>query len=141
TVSAIDFNLLVDQLLSVGEDRPFEAILIGLTGGSRDWPFGVNVIPCGTNLHMYNTSPECLTTGETLMGQLFNVGRETLDTEAAKEVGFEIQAVEADLMPIAYLVSPMAHYSWSSSLGGFHEDGQINPLLGAWELALLFKGQ
>lgn len=141
TVSAIDFNLLVDQLLSVGEDRPFEAILIGLTGGSRDWPFGVNVIPCGTNLHMYNTSPECLTTGETLMGQLFNVGRETLDTEAAKEIGFEIQNVEADLMPIAYLVSPMAHYSWSGSLNGFHQEGQINPLLGAWELPLLFKAQ
>lgn len=141
TVSAIDFNLLVDQLLSVGEDRPFDAILIGLTGGSRDWPFGVNVIPCGTNLHMFNTSPECLTTGETLMGQLFTQGRETLDTEAAREIGYEIQNVEADLIPIVYLVSPMAHYAFNSALTGYHQEDQINPLLGAWELPLLFKAQ
>lgn len=140
-VQAIDFNLLVDQLLSEGDDRPFDAILIGLTGGSRDWPFGVNVVPCGTNLHMYNTSGSCLTTQETLMGQLFNVGRETLDTEAARDVGHEIQAVESDLIPILYAVSPMAHYSWAGNIRGYHNEGQINPLLGAWELPMLFKAQ
>src|SRR5690606_36886845 len=141
TISAIDFNLLVDQLLSVGEDRPFDAILIGLTGGSRDWPFGVNVIPCGTNLHMYNTTDSCISPLETLMGQLFSEGRETLDTEAAREIGYEIQAVEAELMPILYAVSPMAHYSWTSDLRGYHQEGQINPLLGAYELPLLFMAQ
>lgn len=141
TVAALDFNLLVDQLLSVGEDRPFDAILMGLTGGSRDWPFGVNVIPCGTNLHMYNTSDVCLTTAETLMGQLFTQGRETLDTEAARAIGYDIQATEAQLAPIAYLVSPMAHYSWNANLKGQHHEDMINPLLGAWELPLLFKAQ
>lgn len=140
-VQAIDFNLLVDQLLSEGEDRPFDAILIGLTGGSRDWPFGVNVIPCATNLHMYNTSDACITAQETLMGQLFNVGRETLDTEAARDVGYEIQATEADLLPILYAVSPMAHYSWSAALRGYHNEGQINPLLGAYELPLVFMAR
>ncbi|MDT3682224.1 MAG: ABC transporter substrate-binding protein [Truepera sp.] len=138
-VQPIDFNLLVDQLLSEGDDRPFDAILIGLTGGSRDWPFGVNVIPCGTNLHMYNTSGGCLTAQETLMGQLFNVGREELDTEAARKVGLEIQATEADLMPILYAVSPMAHYSWASDIKGFHHDDEINALVGAWELPMIFK--
>lgn len=140
-VQAIDFNLMVDQLLSEGEDRPFDAILIGLTGGSRDWPFGVNVIPCGTNLHMFNTSPSCIAPQETLMGQLFNVGRETLDTEAARDVGYEIQAVEADLIPILYAVSPMAHYSWAADIQGYHNEGQINPLLGAWDLPLVFRAK
>ena len=140
-VQAIDFNLLVDQLLSEGEDRPFDAILIGLTGGSRDWPFGVNVVPCATNLHMFNTSDACLTTQETLMSQLFTVGREELNTEAARDIGYDIQAVEADLIPILYAVSPMAHYSWAGNIRGYHNEGQINPLLGAWELPLLFKAQ
>lgn len=140
-VQAIDFNLLVEQLLSEGEDRPFDSILIGLTGGSRDWPFGVNVIPCGTNLHMYNTTDSCISPLETLMGELFTQGRETLDTEAAREIGYEIQAVEAELMPILYAVSPMAHYSWTSDLRGYHQEGQINPLLGAYELPLLFMAQ
>ncbi|MFO7546822.1 MAG: ABC transporter substrate-binding protein, partial [Trueperaceae bacterium] len=140
-VQAIDFNLLVEQLLSEGDDRPFDSILIGLTGGSRDWPYGVNVIPCGTNLHMYNTSGSCISPLETLMGQLFSEGRETLDTEAARDIGFEIQATEAELMPILYAVSPMAHYSWTSSLSGYHQEGQINPLLGAYELPLLFMAQ
>ena len=140
-VQAIDFNLLVEQLLSTGTDRPFDAILIGLTGGSRDWPFGVNVIPCGTNLHMFNTTPDCISPLETLMGTLFTQGRETLDTEAARLVGNDIQQVESELIPILYTVSPMAHYSWLNSIGGYHQEGQINPLLGAWELPLLFKAQ
>lgn len=140
-VNAIDFNLLVEQLLSEGTDRPFDAILIGLTGGSRDWPFGVNVIPCGTNLHMFNTSGDCISPLETLMGTLFSEGRETLDTEAARLVGNEIQQVESELIPILYTVSPMAHYSWLNSINGYHQEGQINPLLGAWELPLLYKAE
>ena len=140
-VNAIDFNLLVEQLLSEGTDRPFDAILIGLTGGSRDWPFGVNVIPCGTNLHMFNTSGDCISPLETLMGTLFTQGRETLDTDAARLVGNEIQQVESELIPILYTVSPMAHYSWVNSLNGYHQEGQINPLLGAWELPLLYKAE
>ncbi len=140
-VQAIDFNLLVEQLLSEGTDRPYDAILIGLTGGSRDWPFGVNVVPCGTNLHMYNTSGDCISPLETLMSTLFTEGRETLDTEAARLIGNEIQQVESELIPILYTVSPMAHYSWVNSINGYHQEGQINPLLGAWELALLYKAE
>jgi peptide/nickel transport system substrate-binding protein len=140
-VQAIDFNLLVEQLTSEGTDRPYDAILIGLTGGSRDWPFGVNVVPCGTNLHMYNTSGDCISPLETLMSTLFTQGRETLDTEAARLVGNEIQQVESELIPILYTVSPMAHYSWVNSINGYHQEGQINPLLGAWELPLLYKAE
>lgn len=60
---AIDFNTLVGQLLSSGPDRPFDAIIIGLTGGGLDWPFGSNVVPCKGNLHMWNKSGQCLDPG------------------------------------------------------------------------------
>ena len=141
SVQTLDFNLLVDQLLSEGEDRPFDAILIGLTGGSRIWPFGSNVIPCTGNLHMYNTSGECLVPQEQLMQRLYNDGRATLDTEAAREIGFEIQAIQAELQPQVYTVSPSQHYSWLSSVGGEHPGELIDSLVGSRELELTFKRQ
>ena len=72
---AIDFNTLVGQLLSSGPDRPFDAIIIGLTGGGLDWPFGSNVVPCKGNLHMWNKSGQCLDPRETLMEKLYYQGR------------------------------------------------------------------
>lgn len=138
-VQAIEFSVLVDQLLSTGDDRPFDAILIGLTGGDRDYPFGSNVIPCGTNLHMYNTSGGCLTVEEQLMTRLYYQGRETLDTAAARDIGFQIQATEAKLQPIVYTVSPAAHYSWLSSIGGAHPADTINAIVGSRQIALTYK--
>jgi len=120
TPTALDFSLLVDQLLSSGDDRPFEAILIGLTGGSRTWPFGDSVYNCDGFLHMYNTSGECLTAGETLMEQLNKLGRQTLDTDAAREIGVEIQRIEAEMAPVLYMVSPQVHTAWASQVAGEH---------------------
>ncbi len=141
TPTPIDFNLLVEQLLSAGDDRPWEAILIGLTGGSRDWPFGENVIGCDGGLHMYNTSGTCLTPQETLMQSLMDQGRATLDTEAAREIGNEIQKVESDLVPILYTATQMSHYAWTSALHGYHQDGQINAMVGAFEPELIWLDQ
>ncbi len=138
-VQALDFNLLVDQLLSEGTDRPFDAILIGLTGGSRIWPFGSNVIPCTGNLHMYNNSGECLAPQEQLMERLYYEGRATLDTEAARDIGFQIQEIQAELQPQIYTVSPAQHYSWLSGVGGEHPSEFINSLVGSRELELTFK--
>ena len=140
-VQAMDFNLLVDQLLATGEDRPFEAILIGLNGGSRDWPFGVNVIPCGTNLHMWNQAADCLAPAETLAEELYFEGRQTLDTAAAREIGFEIQNALAGLQAQVYTVSPSAHYSYLESLQGIHPPEFINSIVGLWELPLVYKTQ
>ncbi len=140
-VQAIDFNLLVDQLLSTGEDRPFDSILIGLQGGNRVWPFGVNVIPCGTNLHMYNQSPSCLSAQETLAEELYFQGRQTLDTDEAQQVGYRIQDALATLQAQIYTVSPLSHYSWLSDVGGEHPEGLINDALGSRELALTYKRQ
>ncbi len=141
TPTPIDFNLLVEQLLSTGEDRPWQGILIGLTGGSRDWPYGENVIPCAGNLHMYNTSGECLTPQETLMQSLTNQGRGILDTEAARDIGYEIQRVESELVPILYTAAQMSHYAWTSALHGEHQEGQINALVGSREPELTWLDQ
>jgi peptide/nickel transport system substrate-binding protein len=130
---------MVDQLLSTGDDRPFEAILIGLTGGSRLYPFGSNVVPCAGNLHMFNTSGECLTPQERLMERLYFEGRQTLDTEAARDIGFEIQRIEAELQPIVYTVSPSAHASWLNSVGGEYPRELMSDLVGRRSFVLTYK--
>jgi peptide/nickel transport system substrate-binding protein len=140
-VESLDFNLLVDQLLSTGDDRPFDAILIGLFRGSRDWPFGDNVIKCDGNLHMYNTSGACLFPQETLMAELQQKGRGTLDNAAAKAIGDQIQQIESELEPILYTVSPAAHYSWLNDLQGQHPADLINSIVASRELELTFKTQ
>ncbi len=137
----IDFNLLVDQLFSTGDDRPFDSILIGLRGGSRDWPFGDNVNLCTGGLHMFNTSGACIGALETLVDQLTKTGRQTLDTEAARDIGFQIQQTEAEQSAILYTVSPKAHYSWLTGIQGEHPIEYLNPLLGSRQLPLTFKTQ
>lgn len=118
TTLPLDFNLMVGQLTSEGDDRDFDAILIGLTGGNADWPFGSNVVPWGTGLHMYNMSPTYVSPQELQMGRLYYAGRQELDNEAALEIAFELQEVEASLSPIIYTVSPTAHASWLSHVSG-----------------------
>lgn len=139
----MEFNLLVDQLYSVGEDRPFEAILIGLTGGSRDWPFGSNVVPCGTSLHAWNQDPsgECLVPQETLATNLYYQGRQTLNTEEALEIGYQIQRTLAGIQPLIYTVSPSAHYSWLNRVQGEHPEDLQNALVGSRQFELTFLSE
>lgn len=134
----LDFNLLVDQILSEGDDRPWEAILIGSSGGSRDWPFGTNTYVCTGNFHMYNRSGACLTEEEEQMQALFFEGRSTLDNARAQEISYELQNVHADLQPIIYTVSPLAHYSWLERLGGNYPDALINTINGSRATVLSF---
>ena len=136
TPTALDFSLLVDQLLSTGDDRPFEAILIGLQGGDRTWPFGDSVVNCDGFLHMYNTSGECLTATETAMEQLNKLGRQTLDTPAAREIGIEIQTLEAELAPILYTVSPLLHTAWASHIAGEHPEEYMGAFTGTRQVVL-----
>jgi len=133
---ALDFSLLVDQLLSTGDDRAFDAILIGLTGGSRTWPFGDSVYNCSGFLHMYNTSGSCLSPAETLMEQLNKLGKQTLDTDAAREIGLQIQEIEAGLVPVLYLVSPQQHAAWSSNIAGEHPAEYMGAFTGTRQIVL-----
>jgi peptide/nickel transport system substrate-binding protein len=116
----IDFNVLVGQLTSKGETRPFDAILLGLSGGDNIWPFGTNVVPCGTNLHSYNnpTKGECATSQEQLMTKLFYQGDSTVDQAARQKIGIQLLATEAALQPVIFLVGGSYHVNYNNRLGG-----------------------
>jgi peptide/nickel transport system substrate-binding protein len=118
TPTSLDFALLVDQLLSTGPDRPFEAIYIGLSGGNPAWPFDDVVYTCGGFLRGFNTSGECIAPQETLIEQLTTLGRQTLDTPTAREIGVEIQTLEAQMASTLYTVSPQLHVAWTARVGG-----------------------
>ncbi len=137
----IDFNTLVGQLLSKGDDRPFDAIIIGLTGGGLDWPFGSNVIPCRANLHLWNRSGTCLDPRETLMEALYYKGRTTLDFKERVKIGYRLQEVEGDLQPIVYIAGPNYHVAWNNKLAGFHPDEIISSIWGSYELPLLYQAK
>ena len=138
TTLPLDFNLMVGQLTTEGNDRDFDAIMIGLTGGSADWPFGSNVVPWGTGLHMYNMSPDYVTPQELQMGRLYYEGRQTLDDEAALEIAYELQEVESSLSPIIYTVSPTTHASWLSRVGGNLAIEHASDLVGTRDIPLTF---
>ena len=134
----VDFNTLVGQLLSSGPDRPFDAIIIGLTGGGLDWPFGSNVVPCKGNLHMWNKSGQCLDPRETLMEKLYYQGRTELDFKKRVEIGYRMQEVEAELLPVIYIAGPNYHPAWNNRLGGEHPDAIISSIWGSREVELTF---
>ena len=137
-VLALYFNLMVGQLTSVGDDRDFDAILIGLTGGNRDWPFGSNVVPWGTNLHMYNMSETFVTPQELQLGRLYYQGRQELDTDAALEIAHELQVVESELAPVIYTVSPTAHASWLTRVQGNFPIEVASDAVGVRNIALTY---
>ncbi|TBH20203.1 ABC transporter substrate-binding protein [Thermus thermamylovorans] len=136
--AAIDFNVLVGQLLSTGPDRPFDAIIIGLTGGGLDWPFGANVVPCNGNLHMWNRSGQCLDPRETLMDALYSRGRAELDFQRRRQIGFQMQEIEAQLLPMIQIAGPNFHTAWNNRVGGQHPDPLISSIWGARQLELTF---
>ncbi|GBF03969.1 peptide ABC transporter, periplasmic peptide-binding protein, appA [Deinococcus aerius] len=119
----IDFNNLVDQLTSKGPNRPFDAILLGLSGGDNIWPYGSNVIPCGGNLHAYNVPADgkCLTPQESLMTKLYYQGDQTLDDDARRKIGEQLSKAEALNQGFVYLVGTNYHVTFNSRLGGEYD--------------------
>ena len=136
----LDFNVLVGQLTSKGESRPFDAILLGLSGGTNIWPYGVNVVPCGTNLHSYNnpTDGKCATAQEQLMTKLFYQGQSTLDLNARRAVGAQLLKTEAELQPVIFLVGGSYHVTYNNRIGGQHPRDIIDSYYGSRELPLTF---
>lgn len=116
----IDFNTLVGQLNSKGENRPFDAILLGLSGGDNVWPYGSNVIPCGGNLHSFNnpTNGKCLTPQESLMTKLYYQGDQTLDPDARRKIGEQLSKAEGQNQGVIYLVGTNYHVTYNNRLGG-----------------------
>lgn len=124
----IDFNNLVSQLTAKGEDRPFDAILLGLSGGSNVWSFGSNVTPCGTNLHSYNnpTNGACLTSQENLMTKLYYQGDAELDDAKRRAIGGQLMKAEGELQPVIYLVGGNYHVAYNERIGGEYPRNLMN---------------
>lgn len=136
----IDFNVLVGQLTAKGESRPFDAILLGLSGGDNIWPFGVNVVPCGTNLHSYNnpTKGGCLTSQEQLMTKLFYQGDSTVDQAARQKIGVQLLNTEAALQPVIFLVGGSYHVAYNNRLGGQYPRNLMDSYYGSRNVVTTF---
>jgi peptide/nickel transport system substrate-binding protein len=114
----IDFNTLVAQLLEDGDNRKFDAILLGLSGGGVIYPMGNNVVPCGTNLHAFNKSGKCIEPWETQTTALFSRGQQELEFAKRVAIAKQIQDVESQYQAWVYLVSPNTHAAWTSRTRG-----------------------
>jgi peptide/nickel transport system substrate-binding protein len=116
----IDFNKLVAELTSQADDRGWDSILLGLGGGGLDWPFGDNVIPCGTDLHAYDYNPkgDCLTPQELLAQKLFYEGQSEPDLQKRIAIGKHLQQVGLDIGAWDFLVAPSYNSTWNNRIGG-----------------------
>lgn len=134
----IDFNNLVDMLKSKGSERKFDAILLSLSGGGNIWPFGTNVVPCGTNLHSYNnpSNGACLVPQETTMTKLYYQGEQTLDTAARKKIGHDLLKAESALQPVIYLAGANYHVTYNSRINGELPRNLMDAYYGSRDLAL-----
>jgi peptide/nickel transport system substrate-binding protein len=136
---ALDFTLLVDQLSATGDDRPFDAILIGFGGGFAEWPFLDNILPCDANFHMWNLSGDCLTVEEGLVEEYMFAGRQTLDDDEAREIAFRLQEVYNELQPMIYTVSVNLNASWLNAIGGNIPMDIMSSLTGTRDIVLTFR--
>jgi peptide/nickel transport system substrate-binding protein len=114
----IDFNTLVGQLLSEGDDRKFDAVLLGLSGGGVLYPLSVNSTSCGTNLHSFNKSGKCIEPWETQVTALFARGKRELNIAKRKEITHQVQDLESANQAFIYLVSPNQHFTWNARAKG-----------------------
>lgn len=139
-VRPIAFEVLVNQLTAQGPERGFDAILLGLVGGDQDWPFGENVIPCGSNLHGFSIPEdgECIDPRETEIEELYYQGRRETDIEARREIGFKIQELESDMQGWVYTVSPSYSPSWNNRLGGNYSEEFLTSLTTSRDINLTF---
>ena len=137
----IDFNTLVGALTSAGDDRKFDSILLGLSGGSRVYPLGPNVEPCGTNLHAFNTSGKCLAAWETQVTALYSRGRQELDTTKRIAIVKQIQDIQSNYQAWVYLISPNIHFTWNTRLRGEYPQAIQSSLNGTRSTTLTWIAQ
>lgn len=137
----IDFNTLVGALTSAGDDRKFDSILLGLSGGDRIYPLGQNVEPCGTNLHAFNTSGKCLAAWETQVTALYSRGRQELDTTKRIALTKQVQDIQSNYQAWVYLISPNVHFTWNTRLRGEYPQAIQSSLNGTRSTTLSWIAQ
>ncbi|PYE54779.1 ABC transporter substrate-binding protein [Deinococcus yavapaiensis] len=115
---SIDFNNLVNALTASGDKRPFDAILLGLSGGDNIWPFGSNVVPCDGGLHFWNMSGKCLDTDEKKISDLYFQGLQESSTAKRRAIAADLLRTESTLQPVVYLIATNYHVAFNSRVGG-----------------------
>lgn len=138
---ALDFSLLVDQLTGEGDDRAFDAILIGFGGDTEDWPFSQGIFSCTGGFHMWNLSGDCIDPQERLVSVLNQRGRATLDDAAAQQIGYDLMDAFAELQPMIYTTSASLHSSWLNSVGGNLPEDLFSSFNGTRDVVLTYKNQ
>lgn len=117
-MESLAFPLLVDLLVSSGDDRGWEAVYIGLTPSDRAWPLNDARYSCTGAVHLFNQSGDCLFPTEHLIAELSRRGRATLDDDEALRVGREIQRLEVEQAAMIYTVAPAVHLVRSGRVRG-----------------------
>jgi peptide/nickel transport system substrate-binding protein len=138
----IAFNVLVDQLLAKAQtaagapnDRGFDAILLGLTGGTPDQPIGANVFQLGTSLHAWNTSVPAIgpfAPWEIELDRLSKLAETQPDDAARGQLIDRAQRVVQENLPFVYMTSPGAHQVRRTNLGGFFPAEDMNAYYGTY---------
>ena len=118
TSTALAFPQIVDQIQVVGDERPFDVVLLGLSGASRDWPFLMGAVQCDGTFHMQNRSGACLDDIEARVEALAIQGRRTLDDDEAARIAHEIQRLELEALHVIQLVVPTVHFAHRGRLAG-----------------------
>ena len=129
-VRPVGFGVLVEHLNATGEERGFDAVLLGLTGGDLDWPFGVNATPCGSALHAWNRPADdsCLVSQELLAEVLYYKGRRQLEFDERQRLGYKLQEVLSELQGFVQLASPSYNPTWNNRIGGHYPEEHITSL-------------
>lgn len=126
-------NVVVENLISEGENRKWDAILLNISGGAdTTFPYEGSQMSCGAILHPYNRLGEgkCLSWAEQRIASLFKKGEQTLDDEERKRIGEEISKLAAEQQAMIYLAGPNAHVSYNSRIGGWYKKDYINAING-----------
>jgi peptide/nickel transport system substrate-binding protein len=116
--TALAFPQLVDQIQVLGDERPFDVVLIGLSAQSRDWPFLMGAVQCDGGFHIQNRSGACVEDVEAQIEALAIEGRRTLDDAAALRIAHEIQRLEVEALHVIQLVVPRVHFAHRQRLAG-----------------------
>jgi peptide/nickel transport system substrate-binding protein len=118
-VRYISANAQIALLTTTGNDRPWDAIFSAAAlGAPSSYPMNPGYYACTGRFHLYNTSGSCLDPLETQAMVLNERGRQTLDTNARKQIAYKVQDVSAQLQALIHVNVLTSHHAWQEPVRG-----------------------